>query len=165
MTTTVDLANIANVLLSLAAAAVTAAIPILVPALLKRFGSANDADLKANLENILQAAAGGAYKYAASHEGGLSNVAVNNGALADATNYVMSKVPDTLKQLNITPATVTQMVDKRLGSLLATDPTVTAGKPPAAVYTGAPVGQTPTPRPIVPTPTLSPVVNAGTIAQ
>ena len=32
---------------------------------------------------------------------------------------------------------VTQMVSKRLGALLATDPTVTAGKPPAAVATGA----------------------------
>jgi len=81
---------------------------------------------------VLQAAAGGAYKFAASHEGGLSNVAVHNGALATATSYVVSNLPDTLQKLGITPDKVTAMVSARLGALLATDPTVTAGKPPVA---------------------------------
>ncbi len=132
---TVDLTSIADVLLSLAAAAVTAAIPILVPALLKRLGVANNADLTDKLELALQAAAGGAYKYAASHEGGLSSVAVHNGALAQATTYIVSNLPDTLKELGITPDKVQQMVSNRLGALLASDPTVTAGKPPAAAAT------------------------------
>lgn len=136
MSTTVDIATTANVLLSLAAAAVTAAIPILVPAMLKRWGSANTADMTNNLENVLTAAAGGAYKYAASHVGGLSNVAVNNGALADATNYVLTSLPNDLKTLGITPEKVTQMVNKRLGTLLATDPSVSAGTPPPATPTG-----------------------------
>jgi hypothetical protein len=157
---TVDLTSIANILLSLAAAAVAAAIPIVVPAVLKRFGQANNADLTANLELALQAAAGGAYKYAASHEGGLSNVAVHNGALAQATTYIVSNLPDTLKELGITPDKVQEMVSKRLGALLATDPTVTAGKPPAAVPAGAgpaPVVQGPPPAP----PPLRPVPPAG----
>jgi len=159
MTATVDLANTANVLLSLAAAAVTAAIPILVPFILKRLNIANDADLTQKLELALNAAAGGAYKYAASHEGGLSNVAVNNGALASATTYVVSNLPDTLKTLGVTPDKVTQMVSARLGALLASDPTVTAGKPPAAVVAGATGG-------VTRTTSTAPVVlsNTGTIA-
>ena len=135
---TVDLTPLVNVLLPIALATVPTVAAILVPYTLKRLGIANDADLKNNLELALNAAAGGAYKYAASHEGGLSNIAVNNGALADATTYVVSNMPDTLAKLGITPAKVTDMVSKRLGALLATDPTVTAGKPPAAVATGAP---------------------------
>ena len=130
---TIDLSSVANILLSLASAAVVAAIPLVVPAVLKRLGVANNADLTSNLELALNAAAGGAYKYAASHEGGLSNVAVHNGALATATTYVVSNLPDTLKKLGITPDKVQEMVSNRLGALLASDPTVTAGKPPAAV--------------------------------
>lgn len=153
MSTTVDIANAANILLGLAAAAITTAIPVVVPALLKRLGVANDTDLKNNLENVLQAAAGGAYKFAASHEGGLSNVAVHNGALATATSYVVSNLPDTLQKLGITPDKVTAMVSARLGTLLATDPTVTAGKPPVALPMA-----TPAPVVLAPIPTSAPTV-------
>ncbi len=163
MSTTVDLANTANVLLSLAAAAVTAAIPILIPFVLKRLNIANDADLTNKLELALNAAAGGAYKYAASHEGGLSNVAVSNGALASATTYVVSNLPDTLKTLGVTPDKVTEMVSKRLGALLATDPTVTAGKPAAVPLMDAPsttvtrtTSTSQTTTPIPPTPGVTP---------
>lgn len=134
--TTIDLTAVFHIFGLLTMAVVTPAIPIVVPALLKRWGSANNADLTNNLENVLQAAAGGVYKYATSHEGGLSNIAVHEGALADATNYVLTSLPGTLQKLNITPEKVTQMVSKRLGALLATDPTVTAGTPPAAAPTG-----------------------------
>lgn len=127
----VDLTSIAEVLLSLAAAGVTAAIPIVVPFVLGRFKVANNADLTGKLELALNAAAGAAYKFAASHEGGLSNVAVHNGALATAASYVATSMPDTLKQLGITPDRVSAMVSARLGTLLATDPSVTVGKPPA----------------------------------
>ena len=67
---TVDLTPIVNVLLPIALATVPTVAAILVPYTLKRLGIANDADLKNNLELALNAAAGGAYKYAASHEGG-----------------------------------------------------------------------------------------------
>jgi len=156
---TFDLTTVFHLLGALMMAAVTTAIPILVPALLKRLGVANDTDLKNNLENVLQAAAGGAYKFAASHEGGLSNVAVHNGALATATSYVVSNLPDTLQKLGITPDKVTAMVSARLGALLATDPTVTAGKPPVAppVATPAPVVRTVVATPIpTPAPTVGP---------
>lgn len=122
----VDLHTAFNLLLALASAGITAAVPILVPALLKRLGMANDKDLSDKLMAAADAAAGAAYKFALAHEGGLSNVAVHDAALATAVNYVVTKMPDTLKTLGLTPDHVHDMVSARLGVLLASDPTVSA---------------------------------------
>jgi len=135
----VDLTSVATALLSLASAAVLAAIPVLVPAILKRLCVANDADLNAKMTSALDAAAGEAYNYALTHEGGLANVAVHNDALAAGTQYFVSKFADGMKIANVTPDSVTAMVKARLGVLLAGDPTVTAGKPGAAPVAVGPV--------------------------
>jgi hypothetical protein len=129
----VDLAGVANVMLSLAAAAVTAAIPIVVPALLRRMRVADNADLSGKIEAAAQAGAGVAYQYAAARslDGGLSHLSIHNEALAEGANYVALHVPATLTTLGITPATVSEMVSARLGVLLAKDPSISAGSPAA----------------------------------
>ena len=88
--------------------------------------------LIANVQSAAEAAAGIAYKFAASHEGGLTKLAVHDGALAEGANYMLSSVNDSVQKLNLTPDQVKAMVSARLGSLLAADPTVSVGKPPPA---------------------------------
>lgn len=125
----IDLTSVANILLSLASAAILAAVPIVVPAALKRLGVANNADLSAKLTTAADAAAGEAYRFALAHEGGLANVGIHDAALAVGTQYVVSRFPDAMKALGVTPENVEAMVTARLGALLAGDPTVSAGKP------------------------------------
>jgi hypothetical protein len=136
---TVDLSPVAGALVSLAAAAVTATIPILVPALLKRLRIADNADLTKKIEVAADAGAGVAYQYAASRAGGLSHVAIQSAALAAGADYVSRHASDTLVTLNITPARVSEMVAARLGVLLAGDPTVTAGTPVPAMPSPPPL--------------------------
>jgi len=136
---TLDLSQITGILLSLAATIVSAAIPILVPAMLKRLHIANDAALTANLQAVATAAAGLAYQYAAGKAGGLGSVNVHDDALAIGTAYVIKHLPDTLAQLHVTPEIVSEMVSARLGVLLASDPTVSAGVPAPGVRPAAPI--------------------------
>ena len=126
---TVDLTSPVNDLLAILLAVVTAAIPIVVPALLKRLGVANNADLSQTISNAAQAGAGAAYTYALAHEGGLARLDVKNAAIAAGVQHVANTVPDALAKLGITPANVEAMVTARLGTLLAQDPSVTAGTP------------------------------------
>jgi hypothetical protein len=126
----VNFSTVLSVLQPLAYAAVIAAIGVLVPTGLKRLGIANNADLTNKLTTVLDAGAGEAYRVALSHEGGLANVAVYNGAIAAGINYVLTAVPTLLTTLGVTPATVEAAVKARLGALLANDPTVSAGTPP-----------------------------------
>lgn len=126
---TVDLANIANVLLGLAAAAVLAAIPIVVPYGLARLKIANNADMSAKLVSAAEGAAGAAYSFALAHEGGLSNVNVHSAALATGLSYLNASVKPELDALGVTPDRAAEIVSARLGKLLAADSTVTAGAP------------------------------------
>ena len=142
---TIDLSTTAQLLLTLASAAVTAAVPILVPYLLKRLHVANLAD-KSSMESdacgkivaAAEAAAGVAYQYAVKYveDGGLANLHVHNSALAAGLSYMVDRVPDALASMHLSANDVTALVDARLGRLLATDPTVTAGQPAA---TGKPI--------------------------
>lgn len=134
---TIDLTTIANTLLSILAAVASVAIPIVVQAILKHYGVANNAALAGKLTDAADAAAGEAYAYALSHEGGLANVAVHNDALATGTKYVVDRFPDAMKALGLTPDNVQAMVKARLGTLLAGDPTVSAGAPGQAVVAAA----------------------------
>lgn len=85
-----------------------------------------------NVQKAADAAAGLAYKYAASHTGGLTNVAVHDGALAVGSSYVLSTVVDSVNKLGLTPDQISKMVEARLGALLASDPSVSVGNPPPA---------------------------------
>lgn len=132
-------------------AAVLAALPIVIPTLLRRLNMGIAADQAARIEKAAEAGAGLAYQYAAAHEGGLSNVPVRDAALAAGINHVSASVPAALDALGITPEHVSQMVAARLGALLANDPTVTAGTPTPApaptlqvVHAADPAAATPT---------------------
>lgn len=129
----IDLSPILQALLGLAAAVVTGAVPFVVPLIRQRMHIAISADMEQRLDRALNAAAGIAYKLASESidKGGLSNVSVHSQALARATQYVATHVPDTMATLGVTQDNVRDMVSARLGSLLATDPTVSAGSPGA----------------------------------
>lgn len=124
--TAVDFSVAANALLALASAVVTAAIPILVPAILRRLRLANNADLVAKVQAVAAAGAGMAYEYAVTHQGSITNVPFKDAAVATGVQHVMSSVPDALKEMGITPDHVSAMVTARLGTLLASDPTASA---------------------------------------
>jgi hypothetical protein len=138
---TVDLTAIASLMLSLASAAVTAAVPILVPALLRRWHVATDTDLARRIEAAVSAGAGLAYQYGAAQvsSGGLSRVTIHDQALAAGVAYVNDRLPETLREMGCSTDTVQQMVSARLGVLLANDPSVTAGAPPPAVLPEPPL--------------------------
>lgn len=134
----IDFSPLVAALISLAAAMVSTAIPILVPALLRRISAANKADqsaieanLSTKLERAANAAAGVAYQYAAA-KGGLAKADVHAGAIAAGAAYVVESLPETLQALGVGPTNVASMVSARLGGLLAGDPTVTAGIPASA---------------------------------
>lgn len=134
-----DIAPIASALVSLASVTVTAAIPIVVPALLRRWHIASDSDLARRVEAAAMAGAGAAYQYAASKTGGLAQINVHNEALAAGVDYVNTHLPNVLHETGCSPQLVREMISARLGVLLANDPTVTAGKPNAAVLPAVPV--------------------------
>ena len=125
----VDFAPLVSGLLGLASAAVTVAVPILVPALLKRWTIASDSDLADKLDTACEAAAGGAYRYALQHAAGVASVPIQNVALAMVTASVVNGFQDTMHRFGLTPEAVQAMVANRLGKLLAADPTVKAAPP------------------------------------
>jgi hypothetical protein len=125
----IDLTPVVNVLLPLALAAVSTAVPILVGAALKRLHVANAADIAATVATAADAAAGAAYRYALAHEGGLASVPVHDASIAEGVAYMDQHVPDAVKALGLTQDHVKSLVAARLGSLLAGDPTVSAGAP------------------------------------
>lgn len=127
----VDLTPIVQGLVGLATAAIVAMIPYVIPLMRQRLHVAITADQQAGLERALNAGAGVAYKFAVGliDQGGLSNVNVHNAALAMGAQYVAAHFPDTMADLGATPDAVRGAVSARLGTLLASDPTVTAGMP------------------------------------
>jgi hypothetical protein len=143
--TTVDLTNVANALLSLAAAAIVAAISAAIPLLFKRFGIANTTALQAQVTAAATEGAGLIYDYATKHEGGLANVDVRNEAWAIALQHMADKVGPAIASLGYTDQTVANMVHGAVGTLLANDATVTAGAPP---QTPAPPSPVPAPIPV-----------------
>jgi hypothetical protein len=146
----VDMTAIASALLSLASITVTATIPVVVPALLRRWHIATDSDLARRVETAAMAGAGAAYSYAASKSGGLARVNVHNEALAAGVEYVSTHLPNVLHETGCSPQLVHEMISARLGVLLAGDPTVTAGKPGGAVLPAAPVPVTTVGEPLPP---------------
>lgn len=132
-TATMNFTPLINVLLPLMLAVITAAVPIITTAVLRRLGVANNTDLSAKLSAVATEAAGVAYSYALTHANGLSEVQVHDGALTEGMNYVINHAPGVLRKLGVTPDEVKAQVSAQLGVLLATDPNVSAGRPPMGV--------------------------------
>lgn len=126
----IDWTPIVQTLLGLAAAAVSAAIPILVPAVLRRMRLSTESELNTRLQAALTAAAGEAYQFALRRSEGLSTPLAHNQAVGAGASYVARLMPDTLKALGVTDAALSEMVRARLGALLAQDPNITPTRPP-----------------------------------
>jgi type II secretory pathway pseudopilin PulG len=86
------------------------------------FDLQDDNALRANLETALQAAAGAAYMAAMR---GADRV----DAVAHGADYLASRMNGTMKALNLPASNLGPMIEARLGSLLASDPTVQGPKP------------------------------------
>lgn len=108
--------------------AVTVAIPLVVPALLKRWGVANDADLNAKMQAALQAGAGAAYN-AILRTGDLRRPSQTD-AVAAGVAYVAQHMPETMGKLGMTASALAPLVEARLGVLLAADPSVSVQRAP-----------------------------------
>jgi hypothetical protein len=155
MTIVVDFTEVADTAITIAGATIAAVIPVVVPAILQRLKIGANTDLQSRLDTVLEDAAGAAYKYAQSREGGLSSVAIHDDAIGRGVQFVLEMAPTELKALGITPSTVTSMLTAKIGKLLATDPTVTASAPvpvPAAPAPAAPAAPASTTPASVPTP-------------
>jgi hypothetical protein len=53
-------------------------------------------------------------------------------SLAKGVQHVIASTPEALTALGVTPQQVRNMVEARFGGLLAADPNVSIGNPPAA---------------------------------
>src|SRR6185437_12156395 len=125
----IDLNAVVQTLLGLASAAVLAAIPILVPALLKRLHIANNAVLTSQISDACASGAGAAYSYALQHTGGFANVDVHSEALAHGINYVTKDFGPKMAEAGVTPERVAEVVTAKLGALMANDPSIGGGQP------------------------------------
>jgi hypothetical protein len=123
------LAEFSNVLVSIASVGIMVALPILLPPMLRRFHIAADSDLARQLQAGLQAGAGLAYQYASTTQGGLASPNVQAHAVATGAAFVQRHMPEVLDHMQIGQPALVDMVNAQLGTLLAHDPTVTAGTP------------------------------------
>ncbi|HVB67999.1 MAG TPA: hypothetical protein VNE67_09110 [Acetobacteraceae bacterium] len=81
-------------------------------------------------------AAGEGYKQLVAANGGAGPVSLA-AAVAQGRDYLLKRIPATLKAAGVTPEGAAQMVSGELGKLLALDPTVGVGpKPPPALIPG-----------------------------
>lgn len=133
----IDLSPLVQGLAGLACAAVTAAVPVLVPALLKRW----KLDLtQAQSDTIVGAcdrAADLAYKFLVDNKAAYDNVEIRNVAMAKAVAYVAAHVPDAMKALGVTPEHVHDIVEAHLGARYVADQNISIAPVPVASATPA----------------------------
>ncbi len=129
----IDLTPLVQALAALVLAALSAAIPYLVPLLRRYLHVQITATQASAVQAAATAGAQAAYGYIATNAASYRDVTIRNAALAKGVQHVMSSTPDALTALGITPDHVQQMVEARFGGLLATDPNVSIAAPPATV--------------------------------
>lgn len=133
-------------LVPLAAAAVTAAIPFVVPAMRRAFGWQINAAQAAIIDGAVRrgAAVAAQVVQAGALEDATSG-ALRNGAVASGVEYVVRRVPDALKALGLTPAHVEEMVSAELTRLIPATPALARmpvpAPAPAPVAAAAPAGR------------------------
>jgi hypothetical protein len=132
---TLDLSPLIQALIGLLAAVLSGAATVLVPAVLKYLNvtdkaAQDQANAKASelIARAADAAAGEAYRIALKHGVDLSRVDMHDMPVSAAVAYVVSRVPDALKRLDITEDGVRQLVSARLGALLAGDASVSTSR-------------------------------------
>ena len=78
------------------------------------------------------AGAQAAYGYIVANSANYRDVTIRNAAIAKGVQHVIASTPEALTALGVTPQQVRNMVEARFGGLLAADPNVSIGNPPAA---------------------------------
>ena len=128
----IDLTPLVQALAALALAAISAATPYLVPLLRHYLRIHLTATQAAAIQSAANAGAKAAYGYIAANAASYQDVTLRDAAIARGVQHVLSSTPEALVALGVTPEHVRSMVEARFGGLLAADPTVSIGAPPAA---------------------------------
>lgn len=123
----VHLAPLAQGAVAFAGAALTASVPVLTTALLKRLKVRTNSDQWNAVMRVAGIAAGNAYKALAHAGATVGDVHIANGLMADAAALVAALAPKEIASLGLTPDRVAQIVAGELGKLFAADPTVSLG--------------------------------------
>lgn len=125
-------------LLSLAAACISAAIPILVTALLRKWNLDKEQSLVQSVTAAASRAAGLGYNWLLTETRGMAPVELKNEAIRRGAEYVQQRLPDYTRQLGLTEEAIRRIVEGELGKLFAVDPNVTVGDKLAGRVTAVP---------------------------
>ena len=90
------------------------------------------ATLAASVQLPAAAGAQAAYGYIVANSASYRDVAIRNAAIAKGVQHVIASTPEALTALGVTPQHVRDMVEARIGGLLAADPNVSIGNSPTA---------------------------------
>lgn len=123
----IDIKPLMEWLLSLAAACVSAAIPILVTALLKKWNLDKEQALVHSVTAAASRAAGLGYNWLLTEARGIPPIEMKNQAISRGADYVLQRLPGYTKQLGLTHEAIARIVEGELGKLFAIDPNVTVG--------------------------------------
>lgn len=115
----VDLSTVVEALGGLAMASITAAIPIVVPAVLRSLHINADQAMVQAIAAATQRAAGQVALAVSAHKDSFAHVEIHDAALAAATQNVVAKFPEYTRALGVTPETVRDMVQGELGKMAA----------------------------------------------
>jgi hypothetical protein len=119
---TIDLSPILNLLLQFAGLVLTAVVAWLGSRVATYFHVSTQSQLFANVLGAVDRGIGFAQQTLGAKIASGDKIAVSNALQAQAVNYVVSKLPDTLSKLGITPAHVSDLVTAKLGSVPAAPP-------------------------------------------
>jgi hypothetical protein len=128
----IDLTPLVQALDALALSAMIAAVPYLAPLLRRYLHIRLTATQAASVQAAATAGAQAAYGYIVANSATCRDVSIRNAALAKGVQHVIASTPAALTALGVTPQQVRNMVEARFGGLLAADPNVSIGNPPAA---------------------------------
>jgi hypothetical protein len=135
-----ELTAVMQALLALAAAVISAAIPILVPRILNWLHIKETAERNALIQGAAQRGAGLAYQYMVERLAGVNNGVVAQNAVEAGKQYLAQAVPEALKETGcFDQVKLTKMIQAQLGLLLAQDPTVSVGDKPQAAPAADPL--------------------------
>jgi hypothetical protein len=141
---TVDLSDLHQILASLAFAAITGAIPVVIAFLKSHLnGIKNEQERAAAsdavnaLDKLCEQGAGYAYNWMKQTNVDLDHPAIHNAALAQATMFIASVAPGYLQAAGVNSDTVRAKVAAEFGKLLAVDANVTVSSGSRAVDVSA----------------------------
>ncbi len=112
-----DLRPALPALFALAVAVLTAVVPFVVPLLRRVLGWHLTMAQGAIVEAAVKRGAGVAAQFLAANTGVFDMIPVHNAAVASGAEYVLRRLPDTLKALELTPDHVQEMVGAELARL------------------------------------------------